>query len=187
MAGAAFGHGHGHGSLSLAMGPSPTSPGQSSPESFEVDDDNNPAQSAHWQLHGQTSPNSTSQPPRAPAPLQKRRRVTRACDECVCSPDAAPTSGWKTLIRFYRDARKLNVMARFPVRTVRSTVMVGLANTHPALADGLIVLLTYNLQIARMTSPLIEEEILRRNTSKLWRLESNEQKHSYGQSCQMWI
>ncbi|KAH8752130.1 hypothetical protein F5882DRAFT_309438 [Hyaloscypha sp. PMI_1271] len=33
-------------------------------------------------MHGQTSPNSTSQPPRTPAPLQKRRRVTRACDEC---------------------------------------------------------------------------------------------------------
>ncbi|TVY82136.1 Activator of stress genes 1-like protein [Lachnellula suecica] len=53
-----------------------------SPESFEVDDESsNPMQSAHWQMHGQTSPNSTSQQ-RASAPVQKRRRVTRACDEC---------------------------------------------------------------------------------------------------------
>jgi hypothetical protein len=96
MAGAMFGPGHGQGSLSLSMGPSSTSPGHSSPESFEVDDDSNPAQSAHWQMHGQASPNSSSQPPRAPAPLQKRRRVTRACDECVCIPDAPPSCGrWK--------------------------------------------------------------------------------------------
>jgi len=98
MAAAMFGHGHGQGSISLAMGPSSTSPGHSSPESFEVDDDSNP-QSAHWQMHGQASPNSSSQPPRAPAPLQKRRRVTRACDECVCIPDALPNrEEQKTLI-----------------------------------------------------------------------------------------
>lgn len=49
-----------------------------SPESLEVDDESNPTQSAQWQAHGQTSSTATSQP----APLQKRRRVTRACDEC---------------------------------------------------------------------------------------------------------
>jgi hypothetical protein len=69
--------------MSMGITPSSASPGHSSPESFEVetiDDDSNAPQSAHWQ---QTSPNSSvSQPPRAPAPLQKRRRVTRACDEC---------------------------------------------------------------------------------------------------------
>lgn len=65
----------------MAMPPS-TSPGHSSPESFEVEEDPNGMSSAHWQQGaGQTSPNSASQP-RAPAPLQKRRRVTRACDEC---------------------------------------------------------------------------------------------------------
>jgi len=76
--------------MSLAMGASSTSPGRSSPESFEVDDDINPTQTAHW--HGQTSPDSSSQPPRAPAPLQKRRRVTRACDECVFTPLGTPSS-----------------------------------------------------------------------------------------------
>ncbi|KUJ21154.1 uncharacterized protein LY89DRAFT_665606 [Mollisia scopiformis] len=59
--------------MSMAMGVSSTSPGQSSPESFEIEEDSNAAQ---------TSPTSSSQPSRAPAPLQKRRRVTRACDEC---------------------------------------------------------------------------------------------------------
>ncbi|KAH6681978.1 hypothetical protein B0J14DRAFT_470027 [Halenospora varia] len=33
-------------------------------------------------MHGQASPTSQPSGPRAPAPLQKRRRVTRACDEC---------------------------------------------------------------------------------------------------------
>ena len=67
--------------MSIAM-PSSASPGHSSPESFEVEEDPNAMSSAHWQQgQGQTSPSSTSQP-RAPAPLQKRRRVTRACDEC---------------------------------------------------------------------------------------------------------
>ncbi|TVY43617.1 Activator of stress genes [Lachnellula occidentalis] len=66
------------GAISAAMALS-TSP--ESPESFEVDEESNPMQSAQWQTQGQTSPNSTSQT-RATAPLQKRRRVTRACDEC---------------------------------------------------------------------------------------------------------
>ncbi|TAQ86487.1 hypothetical protein B7494_g5184 [Chlorociboria aeruginascens] len=48
------------------------SPGQSSPEEFDADDSNaGPSQ---------TSP--SAQLSRATAPLQKRRRVTRACDEC---------------------------------------------------------------------------------------------------------
>ncbi|KAF4637909.1 hypothetical protein G7Y89_g173 [Cudoniella acicularis] len=72
MAGATFGQG----GMSLAIAPSTTSP--SSPESLVEEDSN----AAHWQIQDQTSPNSTSQPPRASAPLQKRRRVTRACDEC---------------------------------------------------------------------------------------------------------
>jgi len=61
---------------------STASPSHSSPESFEVetvDDDIGATQLAHWQ---QTSPNSKAQPPRPSAPLLKRRRVTRACDEC---------------------------------------------------------------------------------------------------------
>ncbi|KAG0646975.1 Activator of stress 1 [Hyphodiscus hymeniophilus] len=69
------------GSMSIAM-PSSASPGQSSPESFEVEEDHNAMSSAPWQQgQGQTSPTSASQP-RTSVPLQKRRRVTRACDEC---------------------------------------------------------------------------------------------------------
>lgn len=69
------------GAMSMAM-PSSTSPGHSSPEAFEVEEDPNVMSSAHWQQgQGHTSPSSASQA-RAPAPLQKRRRVTRACDEC---------------------------------------------------------------------------------------------------------
>jgi len=79
MADGAFGQD----AMSMAMPATATSPGHSSPESFEVetlaDDDPNATHPAHWQ---QTSPNSTAQPPRSSAPLQKRRRVTRACDEC---------------------------------------------------------------------------------------------------------
>ena len=71
---------YGQGAMSMAMARTSTSP--SSPESFEVEDDFNTPHSACWQMHGQSPPSSTSQPPRAPAPLQKRRRVTRACDEC---------------------------------------------------------------------------------------------------------
>lgn len=58
------------------------SPAHSSPEDFDADDDSNVASSAQWQMHGQPSPNSLSQSQRTSAPLQKRRRVTRACDEC---------------------------------------------------------------------------------------------------------
>lgn len=68
--------------MSMAMGASSTSPGQSSPESFEIEEDSNAAQPVQWPGTEQTSPTSGSQPPRVPAPLQKRRRVTRACDEC---------------------------------------------------------------------------------------------------------
>ncbi|KAE8451957.1 hypothetical protein EG329_002121 [Mollisiaceae sp. DMI_Dod_QoI] len=78
MASAMFGSN----AISMAMGASSTSPGQSSPESFEIEEDSNAGQSAQWPGTEQTSPTSNSQPPRVPAPLQKRRRVTRACDEC---------------------------------------------------------------------------------------------------------
>src|SRR4051794_32419250 len=71
-----------HSAMSMAMGTS-TSPGQSSPESLEVEDDSHLQSPAHWQMPGQTSPTTSSpQVQRPTAPLQKRRRVTRACDEC---------------------------------------------------------------------------------------------------------
>ena len=82
MAGDMFGQN----SLPRAAAPSNTS-GQSSPEPFDGDDDASSA--AQWQSQDTTSPNPTSQPIRNTAPLQKRRRVTRACDECrrkVCRP-----------------------------------------------------------------------------------------------------
>ncbi|RDL40450.1 uncharacterized protein BP5553_00429 [Venustampulla echinocandica] len=61
------------------MTASPSSPNDSG------DDDPAAVHSGQWQPSGgsgQASPSSTSLPPRTPAPLQKRRRVTRACDEC---------------------------------------------------------------------------------------------------------
>jgi Fungal Zn(2)-Cys(6) binuclear cluster domain len=63
------------------------SPEHSSPESFEVEDDSShQASSAQWPVQGQASPDGTStspsQPTRTAQPMQKRRRVTRACDEC---------------------------------------------------------------------------------------------------------
>ncbi|KAK0124497.1 hypothetical protein ONS95_009447 [Cadophora gregata] len=66
-------------SLPRAAAPSNTS-GQSSPEPFDGEDD--PSSAAQWQSQDATSPNPTSQPIKNTAPLQKRRRVTRACDEC---------------------------------------------------------------------------------------------------------
>ena len=65
--------------MSIAI-PSSASPGNSSPDSFDVEEDHKTMSSAHWQ-QGQTSPSSPEQP-RPPGPLKKRRRVTRACDEC---------------------------------------------------------------------------------------------------------
>ncbi|KAI9738136.1 MAG: hypothetical protein M1818_005565 [Claussenomyces sp. TS43310] len=65
------------------------SPGPSSPESLEVEDDysSNHTAAAQWQAQqDQQSPNGTNSPttqqPRPTPPIQKRRRVTRACDEC---------------------------------------------------------------------------------------------------------
>jgi hypothetical protein len=58
------------------------SPGHSSPESFDIEEDHQAQSSPHWPTPGQASPASASKPPRIPPPLQKRRRVTRACDEC---------------------------------------------------------------------------------------------------------
>jgi hypothetical protein len=77
MSGAMYSQGP---AMSMAM--DPASAGHSSPESFEVEDEHNSMSSAHWQMHGQTSSDPAAQSSRAPAPLQKRRRVTRACDEC---------------------------------------------------------------------------------------------------------
>jgi hypothetical protein len=163
MAGAMFVQGQDQASMSLVMGPSSTSPGHSSPESFEVDDDNNPAQSAHWQMHGQTSPNSTSQPPRAPAPLQKRRRVTRACDECR--------------------RKKIKCDGKIPCTHctvysygMRSQNILGIWNVPLNLTDI--------LQTVRTTNPQTGEGTLHRNISKLWRLGFKEQKHFSGRSFQ---
>ena len=68
-----------------------SSPGNSSTE--EVEEENSTLPGDAWdskQSHdaGQTSPSgdggiaSSSQLPKIPLPMQKRRRVTRACDEC---------------------------------------------------------------------------------------------------------
>jgi len=62
-------------------------PEHSSPESFEVEDDSShQTSSAQWPVQDQASPDGTStspsQPTRIAPPMQKRRRVTRACDEC---------------------------------------------------------------------------------------------------------
>lgn len=54
--------------------------GAATPDHY--DDDGHHAATPQWHpLHDQTSPDSAAMP-RAAAPLQKRRRVTRACDEC---------------------------------------------------------------------------------------------------------
>ncbi|CZT49777.1 related to transcriptional activator Mut3p [Rhynchosporium secalis] len=51
--------------------------GASSPDQFDGDEDEG-SSAAQWQSQSQDQ----SQPTRNTAPLQKRRRVTRACDEC---------------------------------------------------------------------------------------------------------
>lgn len=53
--------------------------GAATPDHY--DDDHHAATPQWHPLHDQTSPDSAALP-RASAPLQKRRRVTRACDEC---------------------------------------------------------------------------------------------------------
>lgn len=59
-----------------------SSRGGSGAESPDQYDDDQHAATPQWHpLHDQTSPDSTALP-RTTAPLQKRRRVTRACDEC---------------------------------------------------------------------------------------------------------
>ena len=57
----------------------------SSPEDFEIDaanesEDQLQIQKQHDEPGGSTP--FASQPPKPPTPTQKRRRVTRACDEC---------------------------------------------------------------------------------------------------------
>ncbi|PBP28638.1 hypothetical protein BUE80_DR000246 [Diplocarpon rosae] len=73
--------GHEAMSMSIPVAPSNISPRQSSPEEFELDIDDEARREGqcHQDL---TSTNPTSQQPRDPTSLQKRRRVTRACDEC---------------------------------------------------------------------------------------------------------
>ncbi|RDW71274.1 hypothetical protein BP6252_07837 [Coleophoma cylindrospora] len=68
----------------MSMATAPASPNHSSPEEFEGEDGSSSHTSTQWpQQPGQSSPSATSQSqaPRVSAPLQKRRRVTRACDE----------------------------------------------------------------------------------------------------------
>ncbi|CAG8960484.1 hypothetical protein HYFRA_00008203 [Hymenoscyphus fraxineus] len=67
-------------SMSVTIAPSTNSPTTTSPES-NVDDDPNSMQSSAWQASSPASGTPISQTPRV-NPLQKRRRVTRACDEC---------------------------------------------------------------------------------------------------------
>ncbi|CAG8981788.1 hypothetical protein HYALB_00004731 [Hymenoscyphus albidus] len=66
--------------MSVTIAPSTNSPTTTSPES-NVDDDPNSMQSSAWQASSPASGTPISQTPRV-NPLQKRRRVTRACDEC---------------------------------------------------------------------------------------------------------
>jgi hypothetical protein len=125
---------------SIAAGTSSNSPTHSSPESFEVEDDLNPIASPHWQsLQGQTSPGSATSASRAAAPLQKRRRVTRACDECR--------------------RKKIKCDGKQPCThcTVYSYGMASLLSLSPGtLANALEIVPTIN--------PRIEEEIPPRNT-----------------------
>jgi len=69
--------------------PMPSGPSQSeAPERFEVESKEEAAaaqQKTQWaqnQSQGQTQTSATEAAPRAVQPMQKRRRVTRACDEC---------------------------------------------------------------------------------------------------------
>jgi hypothetical protein len=79
MSGATFAQG----TMAMPTASSAASPGHSSPESFEVEEDPNPIPATQWQMMpGQTSPGTSTPASHTPAPLQKRRRVTRACDEC---------------------------------------------------------------------------------------------------------
>ncbi|CAL3964880.1 hypothetical protein PZA11_002220 [Diplocarpon coronariae] len=71
---------YGHNPMSMAMAPLNTSLGQSSPEEFEADADDDAQQDG--QRQDLASASMTSHRQQEPASLQKRRRVTRACDEC---------------------------------------------------------------------------------------------------------
>lgn len=70
----------------MAMPTSTASPSHSSADEFEAEDESlNHLSATHWHSQGQSSPGGTD--PNTPqlsrsTPLQKRRRVTRACDEC---------------------------------------------------------------------------------------------------------
>lgn len=75
------------------MAPDMPTDGRSSPE--EYDDDSNMPPETQWSPHGQPNSDDPASPSSAqgatasasreskfPPPMQKRRRVTRACDEC---------------------------------------------------------------------------------------------------------
>lgn len=68
---------YGHTALGTAIGSSASPVGHSSSDDFEGDDDAHAGSLAQWQ----PAQDSSTQSQRT-APLQKRRRVTRACDEC---------------------------------------------------------------------------------------------------------
>lgn len=153
--------------MSMAMGASSTSPGQSSPESFEIEEDSNAAQSAQWPGTEQTSPTSGSQPPRVPAPLQKRRRVTRACDECR--------------------RKKIKCDGKQPCThcTVYSYGMI-ISAWRPFSALRAWTSSTNVYQTARTTNLRTDAGTLHHNTSKLSKTDCNEPRPYLGQSFRMW-
>lgn len=132
--------------------PQINSPAQSSPDSFEVDDDLPANPPSQWQSqHDQASPNGASSPasqqqPRNAAPtIQKRRRVTRACDECR--------------------RKKIKCDGKQPCThcTVYSYGMLD-ANDELRVVDELTV-----YQTAHTTNPRTAGEILHHNILKLWK------------------
>ena len=141
-----------------------TSPGQSSPESLEVEDDSNHT-SSQWQSHDNSniSPDDNAasasqqqqQLPRPTAPMQKRRRVTRACDECR--------------------RKKIKCDGKQPCThcTVYSYGRPYLHNTVVMLCPGANV-----EKIALMISPQTDEGILRHIILRRWRTVCNVPKRS---------
>lgn len=127
----------------------------SSPESYELEDDSNEASSAQWPLPGQTASDGTlpSQPTRATQPMQKRRRVTRACDECR--------------------RKKIKCDGKQPC-THCTVYSYGKVTPYLYIRSRCINV----VQIAHMTSHRIVEEIPHRSTLKLWRAACSVPKHS---------
>jgi hypothetical protein len=65
---------------SIPQNPATASPASSVEELGEEEELNNTTTDSQWEKP--ESQGDTKLPPRPPVPLQKRRRVTRACDEC---------------------------------------------------------------------------------------------------------